>query len=424
MMTSSKGLIYIAALALLAFVCNAAMGSDASDGDATALATSVNANGGDTASIPDFDGDGTIGFGDFVIFAGVFGARQGDEKYDATHDLNGDGEIGFSDFLIFSENYGKSVPSYTLSGIVKDGRRHGLNLPGAVVELQDGNNRPMVADNEGYYAFLNVRGSISVTASHDLFLPESIDLVMERDRTVDLIVQHNGKSPYQGTVWITPEILVSTDSTTFQEIQYAGRELRLFWNGAEWVEENIYKFHAHFATRLKQTVFSVHPEYRNQTAARKVVEQYAHIVGRLPAVFLYNIHEIQIGRNIGGASANRDGQVHLDAAEEWVVNDGWLEEVLIHEGAHASLDKDHAEDDSWLEAQKLDGVFISEYATEHPGREDVAESVLVWFAVRYFPERLTVQDYQRFLHTMPNRLQYFDQRKFDMSPYVLPQIGR
>ncbi len=109
-MTSSKGIICLAALALLAIVCHAAMGSDASDGDVSALAISVNANGGDTASIPDFDGDGTIGFGDFVIFAGVFGAHQGDEKYDATYDLNGDGEIDFSDFVIFVQNFGKEAP--------------------------------------------------------------------------------------------------------------------------------------------------------------------------------------------------------------------------------------------------------------------------------------------------------------------------
>ena len=55
--------------------------------------------------------DGTIGFGDFLIFAGVFGASQGDEKYDATYDLNGDGEIGFSDFVIFAQNFGKEAPS-------------------------------------------------------------------------------------------------------------------------------------------------------------------------------------------------------------------------------------------------------------------------------------------------------------------------
>ena len=114
-MTSPKGIICIAAVVLLAIVCHAAVGSDASDGDVSALATSVDANGDDSASIPDFDGDGTIGFGDFVIFAGVFGARQSDEKYEAKYDLNGDGEIGFSDFVIFAQNFGRDAPSPVVS---------------------------------------------------------------------------------------------------------------------------------------------------------------------------------------------------------------------------------------------------------------------------------------------------------------------
>ena len=110
-MPSRYRIMFGATLAMLALVCYAATRSDA-DGDRTAThAVSVNANGDDTASIPDFDGDGTIGFGDFVIFAGVFGVRQGDEKYDDTFDLNDDGEIGFSDFVIFARNFGKDAPS-------------------------------------------------------------------------------------------------------------------------------------------------------------------------------------------------------------------------------------------------------------------------------------------------------------------------
>ena len=110
-MTSRKGMTCFAAVALLAIVCQAVMGSDASDGDVSALAITVDANGDNNASLSDFDGDGTVGFSDFVIFAGVFGVRQGDEKYDATYDLNDDGEIGFSDFVIFAQNFGKEVPS-------------------------------------------------------------------------------------------------------------------------------------------------------------------------------------------------------------------------------------------------------------------------------------------------------------------------
>ena len=110
-MFSRNGILIVVALVPLAFVCHAAMCSDTSDNDVSARAISISANGDETASIPDFDGDGTIGFGDFVIFAGVFGARQGDEKYEAKYDLNGDGEIGFSDFVIFAQNFGKEAPS-------------------------------------------------------------------------------------------------------------------------------------------------------------------------------------------------------------------------------------------------------------------------------------------------------------------------
>ena len=59
-------------------------------------------------SHPDFDGDGTVGFDDFVQFAAKFGLSQGDEGYDARFDLDGNGAIGFSDFLIFAGAFGKS----------------------------------------------------------------------------------------------------------------------------------------------------------------------------------------------------------------------------------------------------------------------------------------------------------------------------
>ncbi len=62
-----------------------------------------------TASSPDFDGDGMVGFADFVQFAGVFGSSRGDGEYQAKYDLDGDGAIGFPDFLIFTSDFGKSV---------------------------------------------------------------------------------------------------------------------------------------------------------------------------------------------------------------------------------------------------------------------------------------------------------------------------
>ena len=61
------------------------------------------------ALTPDFNGDGVVNFADFLVFAGQFGARQGDGRYEAKYDLDSDGAIGFGDFLIFSSSFGKDV---------------------------------------------------------------------------------------------------------------------------------------------------------------------------------------------------------------------------------------------------------------------------------------------------------------------------
>ena len=58
---------------------------------------------------PDFNGDGRIGFGDFLLFAERFGLSQDDEGYEARYDLDANGAIGFSDFLIFARDFGTTV---------------------------------------------------------------------------------------------------------------------------------------------------------------------------------------------------------------------------------------------------------------------------------------------------------------------------
>ena len=56
----------------------------------------------------DFDGNGSVGFQDFLLFASHYGYAAGHANYDARYDLDGDGRIGFGDFLIFVQDYGRS----------------------------------------------------------------------------------------------------------------------------------------------------------------------------------------------------------------------------------------------------------------------------------------------------------------------------
>jgi hypothetical protein len=62
-------------------------------------------------SVPnlDFDGDGAVGFTDFLFFASKFGLSEDDAGFEAKYDLDGDGLVGFSDFLIFVQGYSKTV---------------------------------------------------------------------------------------------------------------------------------------------------------------------------------------------------------------------------------------------------------------------------------------------------------------------------
>lgn len=58
---------------------------------------------------PDFDGDGTVGFSDFLLFVAQFGLSRDTAGYDVRFDLDGDGTIGFGDFLIFANAFGKDT---------------------------------------------------------------------------------------------------------------------------------------------------------------------------------------------------------------------------------------------------------------------------------------------------------------------------
>ena len=100
----------------------------------------------------------------------------------------------------------------------------------------------------------------------------------------------------------------------------------------------------------------------------------------------------------------------------------FIEETMLHEAGHAAWDRSRRDSPGWLAAQEADGVFISRYARDYPRREDVTESFTAYFALRYFPARLTAAQRAVIPRTIPNRLAYFDEQEFDMSPYAPSEV--
>ena len=314
-------------------------------------------------------------------------------------------------------------PGFTLSGTVRDGRRNGLLLADATVRLENGQPQTTTTDLSGAYRFPNVSGTVTVRATAPYYVAEAVEVEMDADRTVDFALNTRGIVPYSGTVFITPDIIGPADPTSLQSVTYIGRGERTIFDRrpATWIKVNAYLFSVRYENA--ELEFQVNPEFGSIEAARAEVDTYAAALGRLPAVLLSRAQKVHVNAGhelFGGNWSDRSFLIHTGQGQEYI-RTGFLEEVFFHEGGHTSLDGAHKDSAEWRAAQAADGVFISEYAQDFPNREDIAESILPYFAVRYFPERLTDADRALILATIPNRLAYFDEQGFDMSPYVLPE---
>ena len=227
--------------------------------------------------------------------------------------------------------------------------------------------------------------------------------------------------PFSGTIFIDPDIITPDDPTTFISIIYTGIETRTMYdrrNGGGWLSLKPYLFRAKYDDGLTIEV-QVNPEYGSIENAQVQAEKYAPVIGRLTTELRKDVQTVWIHK---GYESFGGGNNNLLIYPEWSITNyerqGILEETLVHEGAHSSLDAYHANDPDWLLAQKLDCNFISDYAKKHSVREDVAESYLPYLAIRYRSDRISAELKSKIESTIPNRIKYFDAQQFSMYPII------
>ena len=148
---------------------------------------------------------------------------------------------------------------------------------------------------------------------------------------------------------------------------------------------------------------------------------YSKVIGRLPNFLLTNVKTVWIhkGNNDYGGG-NQNLLIHTGRSVEYISKE-ILEETFIHEAGHTSLDWDWdglIDKAEWNNAKNKDKEYISNYAKKYPRREDVAESILPWIAVRYRLDRVSKEHAEKVLKAIPNRLKFFDEQNFDMYPIV------
>lgn len=225
------------------------------------------------------------------------------------------------------------------------------------------------------------------------------------------------ESPYRGTAFIDPDLIVASDPSALRSLDYAGRDGRTMFDrrADAFVPTDAYLFNATFEGEAVVEV-QVNAEFGDAVLAERHAAFYARAIGQLPAGLRTRVETVWIHRGVLPFGGGNDSiLIHTGKAAEYL-RDGVLEEILMHEAAHTSLDPVHAASDAWLAARAADGGFVSDYARDHPGREDVAESFGPFFALRHRPERISRGMAETIQATMPNRIDYFDRLDLDMQP--------
>jgi hypothetical protein len=228
------------------------------------------------------------------------------------------------------------------------------------------------------------------------------------------------KPPFEGTAYVDKDIIQKNDPSDFISLEYVAlaKENSYDRRNKAWSTEDMFVFNIKYEHKKGMRV-RVNTEFGNVKNAQRQAERYAFVVGQLPLVLLRDVDTITIhkGKKLFGGGS-RDILVHTGEGDD-LSRDGFLEEVIFHEACHTSLDHDAWNNPALEKAQLSDDDFISTYALDFPHREDVAESCLMYFALKYRPERIPYGIKNLILETIPSRIDYFDKYvMFDNDTYL------
>jgi hypothetical protein len=222
--------------------------------------------------------------------------------------------------------------------------------------------------------------------------------------------------PWAGTIFVAPGIVTDDDETRFRGQRALGQDYRYMYDRRtdswSWVRVQL------FAARYADTddlEMQVHPEIPAAQAAGWA-GRYAEAVGRLPLVLRRRLPSVGI---LPGTAAFGGGQdsltVHTGQREDYEA-EGILHEALFNETTHILLDPRYLLDEAYQAVVASDVTAVSEYAQQHPKREDVAETFLMCAALRRRPDRLPAGVAETLLACIPGRIAFFDALDLEYAP--------
>jgi hypothetical protein len=165
--------------------------------------------------------------------------------------------------------------------------------------------------------------------------------------------------PFEGALDLAAssdgKIITGADPTTLVSVTDAGQGRRqMFDRRLGLAEFDAFLFNAKFDDGLAAEI-QVNPEF-GSSEARNQANYYAPVIGRLPTALRSQVKTVWIhqgGFPYGGGNDNL--LIHTGYGYGDI-----LEEVLVHEACHTSLDGQISFAPDWIAAQRADGGYISQ----------------------------------------------------------------
>jgi len=223
------------------------------------------------------------------------------------------------------------------------------------------------------------------------------------------------RPPFSGSAYISGAIITEADPTSFAALEYQGRADRRMFDRrtARFQVINAHIFDARFGASTHVEV-QVNPEFARDEAEREA-RSYAAVIGRLPSFLFRDLRTVWIHRgDLDWGGGNNNLMIHTGRHGSYASR-GVVEEILLHEATHTSLDSEHRASPRWREAQIADHAWISDYARDNPEREDLAETVSVYLAQRFRADRLPAATIATIRATIGARIAYLDCAGLTMS---------
>ncbi len=211
--------------------------------------------------------------------------------------------------------------------------------------------------------------------------------------------------PFSSTADTVFDIITVDDPSTFVCLSYQGRTIRQMWDKRvdNEFDFNVYLFQAHFSDSPPFDII-VNPEFGSREAAEAEARRYTRGLGQLALVFRHGIRQFGIHRGMPTYSAG-SGKIFVYADRTSLrISQDHLEESLLHEAVHATLDRQYAGSDEWKAAQASDNRFMTRYAQSRPEGEDLAETALFAFGLIRHPGRIPPVDSRDILSAVPARI--------------------